>query len=359
MADLPRYVQKMTRKDRTVYYRYNPPKRYIELGLVTRQNLAKDLRVARRLAGELNAKIEAWQEIYAAKKRLTANATIHKLIAHYQQSFAYTSLTIKSQKEYNYVFSNLETDIQRRSIGSITVQDARHLYDKWLHRGVYHANRMGRIASVLFNYALDHRYIPMNPFSRLRKHIPKPRKTVWTDEQVKKFLDVCYSDFKWRNVGLIFQMTYAWVQRIGDIRLLTWDAINFEDRIVTINQSKRKATVYIPIADDLFSMLQTQHNDFGFQQYVAPKVKPRRGIFHPYSPDNISTIVRAILEKAGLPPELRASDLRRTGTTQMVEGGVPTTSIMQVTGHVNPSSLKPYLKNTVRGAAEALSNRVY
>ena len=63
------------------------------------------------------------------------------------------------------------------------------------------------------------------------------------------------------------------------------------------------------------------------------------------------------MDAAGLPPELRLSDLRRTGTTEMVEAGVGIGQIMSVTGHANPQSVKPYMKNTYKSAELALTAR--
>jgi integrase len=60
---------------------------------------------------------------------------------------------------------------------------------------------------------------------------------------------------------------------------------------------------------------------------------------------------------AGLPEELRLMDLRRTGTTEMVEAGVGMAQIMSVTGHSNPQSVKPYMKNTFASANYALTTR--
>jgi integrase len=50
-------------------------------------------------------------------------------------------------------------------------------------------------------------------------------------------------------------------------------------------------------------------------------------------------------------------DLRRTGTTEMVEAGVSIGQIMSVTGHSNPQSVKPYMKNTFTSANYALTTR--
>ena len=59
----------------------------------------------------------------------------------------------------------------------------------------------------------------------------------------------------------------------------------------------------------------------------------------------------------GLSRELRLSDMRRTATTEMIEAGVGLAQLMQVTGHANPQSVKPYMKNTLRGATLAMQMR--
>jgi site-specific recombinase XerD len=50
-------------------------------------------------------------------------------------------------------------------------------------------------------------------------------------------------------------------------------------------------------------------------------------------------------------------DLRRTAVTEMMEGGVDLANIMQVTGHKNIQSVKPYMVNTLSGATKALAAR--
>ena len=61
--------------------------------------------------------------------------------------------------------------------------------------------------------------------------------------------------------------------------------------------------------------------------------------------------------KLNLPKELTAMDLRRTAVTEMMEGGVDLAGIMQVTGHQNAASVKPYMVNTFSGASKALAAR--
>ena len=93
----------------------------------------------------------------------------------------------------------------------------------------------------------------------------------------KSSLDAAYSDFSTRNIGLIAHMAYEWCQRLGDMRLLTWDVIDFEARTLTLEQSKRKADVHLPISDDLCDMLSQQAHDFWLSEVRGTSSIPHQG----------------------------------------------------------------------------------
>jgi integrase len=196
-----------------------------------------------------------------------------------------------------------------------------------------------------------------NPISLVETITPEPRRVHWTREQVSIFLDTAYSDFRWRSIGLIVHMAYDWGQRVGDVRLLTWDKLDLDQCRIDMVQSKRNAEIHLPISQGLCSMLRQQKEDFGFQDYVAPRVKPRAGAYTPYDKEEISSLINTLLDEANLPHELTAMDLRRTAVTEMMEGGVDLVGIMQVTGHKNTASVKPYMVNTFSGASKALAAR--
>ena len=239
----------------------------------------------------------------------------------------------------------------------MTGAKARQAYEQWLERGVSLANHVCAVSRKLYSFGMEMGYIETNPFSTFKKKMSKARKVTWTKNQVQQFLDTAYSDFKYRNIGLIAQMAYEWCQRVGDMRTLTFDCIDFEKSTLHLEQSKRGAEVNLPIEPQLLEMLQQQKKDFGFQKYVAPFPKPRREIYFPYPMTRLSINFRKIMNIANLPNELRIADLRRTGTTEMVEAGVSMGQIMAVTGHSSPQSVKPYMKNTLESANNALTAR--
>jgi len=219
------------------------------------------------------------------------------------------------------------------------------------------ANVMAMVTSLVLNIGEELGLIVRNPMRSVKKMVEGQRKVMWSTNQVRAFLDTAYGEYKWRSIGLIVHMAYEFAQRIGDMRCLKWDNINFETQRLDLEQSKKRAEVHLPIEDNLFSMLQKQHEDFSFQEYVAPHPQPRSGTYKIYHLNEVSRMVNQVKQSAGLPKELTAMDMRRTAITEMVEAGVDTTQIMAVSGHNSPNSMKPYIKHTFNSANNALSKR--
>ena len=279
------------------------------------------------------------------------------LIKKYYSSNDFNMLRDKSKQDYKYFLNILSKEFGSQTCEQITSKQAKHSYEEWVKRGITFANYLCTCSSRVFRYGIDMEYVTNNPFGNIRRKTPIQRKVVWTRENIKQFLDACYSDFDYRNIGLIVQMAYEWCQRIGDMRLLKWDSFDFDSQKLHLEQSKKRAEVFLPISDNLFEMLQQQKEEFGFQEYVAPRVKPIGGVYEPYGLTYLSKMGRKAINMANLPSELRLMDIRRTGTTEMVEAGVPMGQIMSVTGHTNPQSVKPYMKNTFESANNALTTR--
>tara|TARA_R100000908_G_scaffold16135_1_gene6077 strand:- start:271 stop:1155 length:885 start_codon:yes stop_codon:yes gene_type:complete len=289
--------------------------------------------------------------------------TIKELKDEYYSSHDFKHLRDETKAQYSYLLNFASsTDVGNKTfndmkLSDITTKQAKLAYDGWCDRGLAFANHIVSATTMLLNYAIRMEHIKTNPFAIVRRRSTEPRRVVWGREDVKRLLDVAYSDFSTRNIGLIAHMAYEWCQRVGDMRLLTWDRVDFTNRSVHIKQSKRNAEVFLPIEEDLYGMLVEQEKDFGFQPYVAPRPEPYQGEYLPYSVYKLPHYARRLMDAADLPPELRLSDLRRTGTTEMVEAGVGIGQIMSVTGHANPQSVKPYMKNTYKSAELALTAR--
>ena len=288
---------------------------------------------------------------------------INDLTNKYYLSNDFNVLADKTKHDYQYCVSVLlDTKVDGKSVAEICLTKlsgaiARRAYEVWLGRGVYLANAVTAVARKMYSFGMEMGYVESNPFSTFKRKSAHARKTVWTKEQVRKFLNYCYEDFRYRNLGLIVQMAYEWCQRVGDMRVLQFSSIDFDKGVLNLQQSKRRSVVHLPISLDLLEMLKEQAKDYDFQPYVAPYPTPMKGVYSPYAIQRLSKVARQVIKLSGLPDDLRISDLRRTGTTEMVDAGVPMGQIMSVTGHANPQSVKPYMKNTYASAESALTLR--
>ena len=301
------------------------------------------------------------------KQKINIPKKIAKLscvVNFYLHSDNFARLRHSTQKTYSLQLQHiLDTTVEGKRLGDYKVRTlkARHTnqaYQIWLTSGVRTANYRKAMLSTAWKYCMRFDIMENDPIRLIKTESDQPRKVRWAREQVQRFLDTAYSDFKWRSIGLIVHMSYDLAQRIGDIRVLTWDKINFDEKRIDFVQSKRGAEVHLPVSDSLISMLRTQQEDFGFQDYVVPKPNAVAGKWLPYQVDQIDGAINAVKDKAKLPRNITAMDLRRTAITEMREAGADQLEIMQVSGHKNPGSVTPYLVNTFSGAKRALDKRV-
>ena len=290
-------------------------------------------------------------------------ATVGQLVEFYLNSDHFARLKGNTQKQYE---AHLDAVLATRVLGkrledyrvrSLKAQHTNLAYQEWLKVGIRTANYRKSALSTAWKYCMRLDIMENDPVRLIKTESDQPRKVRWTREQVHQFLNTAYSDFKWRSIGLIVHMSYECAQRVGDMRVLTWDKVDLDAQRIDLTQSKRGADVHLPIPEVLTAMLQQQKQDFGFQTYVAPKTTPVAGAYVPYPVDQIDDAINEVKDAAGLPKNITAMDLRRTAITEMVEGGADLAQIMQVSGHRNPSSVKPYMVNTYTGAKNALAKR--
>ena len=133
-------------------------------------------------------------------------------------SHDYSYLRDETKAHYAYLMGiALGTKVEGKTLAErrcdkISTRMAKQAYNQWCTKGIHMANHLLSTIRIVFNYAVHMELCISNPFVAVKKRTPARRKTVWTKEQVKLFLDTAYSDFDTRNVGLIAQMAYEWCQ---------------------------------------------------------------------------------------------------------------------------------------------------
>jgi len=357
MRTLPRYVQQRVSPSGDISYRFNPPQKLVNAGVVYREELGNDPKTVRQIARDYNKDIDAYRDVQSKVLDIKSSGRVTDLINFYYSSNDFNMLRESTKVDYRYFLTILHQAMGYRKYREVTPKIAKRVYEEWVSRGISFANHTATCASRVYNYAIQMEHAEQNPFAKIKRKQQRQRKVIWSHGEVNKFLDVAYSDFQYRNIGLIVHMAYEWCQRLGDMRMLRWDNLDLKKQQLSLEQSKRRSEVFLPISDNLNSMLLEHKEDFGFQEWVVPHPQPRDGRFKPYAMERLSKVGRKIMRLAKLDEELRLMDIRRTGVTQMVDKGVPLPQIMAVTGHTHVASVKPYMKHTYESANNALTQR--
>ena len=267
----------------------------------------------------------------------------------YFRTRQFSSLSRSSQLNYEYALASIcRMSVMGKTLGNVNIKKLNaamclEIYDTVeLETSTANANHIARVFSVLMNFLISIDEIPNNPMARVKKRSSEPRSVIWTHDQVMTFLDAAFGNFEWRNIGLIVLMCYEW---------------DLEQAKVTITQSKRGATVELPIPDNLLEMLTEQKRDWDFQEYVVPHHRPQDSAYRPLTVSQMTSLLGEVKATVGLPDDLRVGDLRKTAIVQMIESGVDHLAIQSVSGHKSVSSLNPYNKFSLKTAQSALERR--
>ena len=363
MATDLKYTQLATLSDGSKVWRFKPPDDAKAASIVSNKTF-RDGRTARHEIPKLIDLIEKFRQGEIVVGSVGAKSTIRQVLSYYKNSRSFKDVSYNTYLSYVYNLNNVcntkifGTEIGNIAVGSLTALHCAEAYSTWAEAvSVSNANTLSRTFSVLLNFAVSLDIIPRNPMAKVKKKSHEPRSVVWDRKQVELFLDTAFSKFSWRNIGLLVLLAYEYGQRPVDVRNLKWENVNFDDSKLTINQSKRGATVYLPIEKNIFDLLSQQKTDWGFQEYVIPHQRPSDGAYRPFTCSQVGSIVNEVKSACGLPMELQAGDLRKTAIVEMIGSGVDNLAIMSVTGHKNIQSLNPYNKHNFETAKSALNMR--
>lgn len=354
------------RRRSTDFY-YNPTQGVVDAGVAKRKSFPLDKAAeAFDYANECNKRIQEWRTEVEHIAGLQKDGKIKDILFAYLHSVDFTRLADITKTQYKAAIEawrNVRVAglaLQHHKLSNLETPMIQRMYDEEVRRtSTYAANYNMTIYRIVLNYAIRCGYTRHNPFEKVKKKATKHRKVMWERENVRAFLNVAFSRWQWRNVGLIFYMIYEWGQRVSDILNLKWDNIDFNTNTVTITQSKRGATVKLPISEGLATMLKQQQKDFFLSSYVVPQMIRRQGKWTPYSIATLNSYVIDIAAEARLDKTLQLRDLRRTAITETIENGGDLLTVMQMSGHQHAASVTPYFVHTRKGAAKAQEIRQF
>lgn len=263
--------------------------------------------------------------------------TLWDMYEEFIKSDAYTKYAPQTQRQYNYLLGNaLDEYMEGASIGSMSYADidkdtAEKLYTHISTRGTTAANQF-RVAFNAMCKALG----VASPIQNI-KRMSAGKQTI-TSEHLRKLLEAAYSEFKWRNVGLLLQLTYEQGQPINKLTHCTWDDVDLDNETITVDG------ITTSLSADMVEMLTQQKKDFGFQEYVAPSPHPTREGYPPYGMSQLSRTLKKVRAKVGLSNDINVAEIRRLGLAAMLKDGMDEKSVKNIMHEFRPENMNNFYR---------------
>lgn len=180
---------------------------------------------------------------------------VNDVIREYARSRRFMNLSDSSKRNYMGAIRDLEETIGDMDIEAVRRRDLIRHFESMADRPAT-ANNYGRVASIIFNYAVDMEYCGGNPAQRLT-----PMKVgtwrQWKMDDVFKVIGM-----KHPIVSTAVALGYYTGQREADILKMRWDDI--QNGVLKVTQSKTGTVLEIAVAKPLQRILDSINKDGPF-----------------------------------------------------------------------------------------------
>jgi integrase len=240
-------------------------------------------------------------------------------------------------------------------------------------------NKIYYVLKRVLDYSMENDYIESNPISyvkrtsKLFKKQQKKDDNYFSKEQMRLILDdTCENGTVADKAKYPFINTYMYVAfftgaRVGEIASLTWDAIDFENNLITFATSVRKGVLdvtktdtvrTVPMVQELAEVLKKYKGDSD-RKYVF--ISPKTGSYYKDTRSIVDTYYLPMLKRLKL-SRINMYNTRHTFASISIEKGVPISTVSKCLGHKSTEiTSRFYLKfgkisnNDIRDQLESLS----
>lgn len=251
----------------------------------------------------------------------------------------------------------------KKPINEVSRVDAKDLFDELKQKdlSIGHQKKIKIILTKMFHFAVDSGFTieRPSPFANIqfdREEKKKPE--ILTIEQIRKLLSESKSlNHEWYPVWAMALLTGM---RNGELYALTWEDVDFENRLTSLAKSyntrtrstkstKSGAWRTIPISTELEILLKELKLSSGNRIYVLPRLSGwEKGIQ--------AKILRQFCIGIGL-PSIKFHTLRACFATQLIRRGIPPIQIQKICGWKDLETMQIYIRLAgidVQGVTESL-----
>ena len=282
------------------------------------------------------------------KKHVRFNLFSSKFLKNY--SMVKKRAWEKSDKVY--IHANLNPFFGDYELEQVDVELIERFVAKRLKGGALKStiNRDLSCLKKMCNKAVDWGYLTENPALKIKQfpEYDNCRNRVLSDAEESGLLESCSEHV--RSMVLISLNTGM---RRGEIFNLQWNQVDFTNRLIRVEKTKSGKIRYIPMNDDLVSILERLQSVGSHVPFVF--LNPQSG--KPFT--TIKTGFNAACRRAEI-EDLRFHDLRRTFATRILQRGADIETVKELLGHHSVLVTQRYTHSNVeakRYAVDLLNNR--
>lgn len=303
---------------------------------------------ARNEAFKVNSQIAQGENPNKEKQKLRAEITLKELFIRYLEQHALAHK--KSWQNDTCLYKLYLTPWDKRKISSLHRSDIETLHKRvGKEKGIYAANRLLALLSILFNKAISWGWDKPNPTVGIKKFKEKSRERFLQGEELPRFFKALELEPN-RTIADFFMIGLLTGARRANVLSMRWEDINFTDSSWNIKETKNGNSQLVPLSQEAITILKAR---------LASKVKGEAWVFP--SPDSKSghlespkSAWKRILKKAEL-EDLRLHDLRRTLGSWQAATGANSYVIGKSLGHKTQQATAIYARlniDPVRASVE-------
>jgi integrase len=302
---------------------------------------------ARNMALEVNSQFAQGKSPAEEKRKAKAELRFQDVFAHYLEKHA--KVHKKSWKNDEDQYKLYLARWKNRKLSTLTQYEIESLHSEiGKNNGLYAANRVLALISVVFRKAIDWGWISVNPAIGVKKFKEKSRDRFLHGGELPRFFKALTEEPS-KTMADFFMISLLTGARKENVLSMQWKDINFDNRIWTIPDTKNGESLKLPLSVEVADILQSRLSDDVEKLWVFPSKTSKSG--HLEEPKRAW---KQLLQRAAL-EDLRLHDLRRTLGSWQAATGANSYVIGKSLGHKTQQATAIYARLNLDPVRESVN----
>jgi len=238
-------------------------------------------------------------------------------------------------------------------VSNITTSDIKQFFNNQNSNYIYAYHAKYRALRAFFNWCIRQKYLLQSPLTFSAPKLPDVIKPVFTDEELKRILNVCTGSLGLRNKAMIMVLIDTGIRREELARIKLSD-INIDARLILITGKGRKQRLLhiSPVTLKTIWQYLKQRRNPNEHLWLTEESKPITG-------DGIGQMLQGLMKSAGISGHKASCHVfRHTFANNRLDEGMNPLDLQYLLGHTSLKMVENYSRaHKQRRALKALEQQ--